>query len=54
VLLLLHDETLIATLRRYCRLQNGNQNPYIEEEQTTQWPNEKEQKGQKTMDKTCT
>ena len=23
--------------------QRGNQNPYIEEEQTTQWPNEKEQ-----------
>jgi len=22
----------------------GNQNPYIEEEQTTQWPNEKVQK----------
>ena len=22
----------------------GNQNPYIEEEQTTQWPKEKEQK----------
>ena len=22
----------------------GNQNPYIEEEPTTQWPNEKEQK----------
>jgi hypothetical protein len=24
--------------------QRGNQNPYIEEEQTTQWPKEKEQK----------
>jgi hypothetical protein len=23
------------------RYQSGNQNPYIEEEQTTQWPNEK-------------
>jgi len=22
----------------------GNQNPYIEEEQTTQWPKEKEQR----------
>ena len=25
------------------RYQRGNQNPYIEEEQTTQWPNEKVQ-----------
>jgi hypothetical protein len=24
--------------------QMGNHNPYIEEEQTTQWPKEKEQK----------
>jgi hypothetical protein len=27
----------------------GNQNPYIEEEQTTQWPKEKGQKGQTTI-----
>jgi hypothetical protein len=26
------------------RYQRGNQNPYIEEEQTTQWPREKVQK----------
>jgi hypothetical protein len=26
------------------RYQSGNQNPYIEEEQTTQWPKEKVQK----------
>ena len=26
------------------RYQRGNQNPYIEEEQTTEWPNEKVQK----------
>jgi hypothetical protein len=26
------------------RYQRGNQNPYIEEEQTTQWPQEKVQK----------
>jgi hypothetical protein len=26
------------------RYQRGNQNPYIEEEQTTQWPKEKGQK----------
>ena len=29
--------------RRVWRYQRGNQNPYIEEEQTTQWPKEKEQ-----------
>ena len=27
--------------RRVLRYQRGNQNPYIEEEQTTQWPKEK-------------
>jgi hypothetical protein len=26
------------------RYQRGNENPYIEEEQTTQWPKEKAQK----------
>ena len=30
--------------RRVWRNQRGNQNPYIEEEQTTQWPKEKVQK----------
>ena len=30
--------------RRVCRYQRVNQNPYIEEEQTTQWPKEKVQK----------
>ena len=30
--------------RRVWRYQRGNQNPYIEEEQTTQWPKEKLQK----------
>ena len=30
--------------RRVWRYQSGNQNPYIEEEQTTQWPKEKVQK----------
>jgi hypothetical protein len=29
---------------RVWRYQSGNQNPYIEEEQTTQWPKEKGQK----------
>ena len=31
-------------IRRAWRYQRGNQNPYIEEEQTTQWPKEKVQK----------
>jgi hypothetical protein len=34
----------ISGIRRVWRYQRGNQNPYIEEEQTTQWPNEKVQK----------
>ena len=36
-----HDNTHV---RRVWRYQRGNQNPYIEEEQTTQWPKEKVQK----------
>jgi hypothetical protein len=32
------------SLRRVWRYQRGNQNPYIEEEQTTQWPKEKVQR----------
>jgi hypothetical protein len=32
------------SLRRVWRYHRGNQNPYIEEEQTTQWPTEKVQK----------
>jgi len=31
-------------LNKAWRYQRGNQNPYIEEEQTTQWPKEKVQK----------
>ena len=30
--------------RRVWKYQKGNQNPYMVEEQTTQWPKEKEQK----------
>ena len=30
----------------------GNQNPYIEEEQTNQWPKEKNTQGQTTIKKT--
>ena len=42
--------------RRFWRYQSGNQNPYIEEEETTQWPEEKGQKDeqrytQKTNDR---
>ena len=33
-----------STWWRVLRYQRGNQNPYIEEEQTTQWPKEKVQK----------
>jgi hypothetical protein len=35
---------IIQCARRAWRYQWGNQNPYIEEEQTTQWPKEKGQK----------
>jgi hypothetical protein len=34
----------IINIRRVWRYQRGNQNPYIEEEQTTKWPKEKVQK----------
>ena len=34
----------ILSGRRVWRYQRGNQNSYIEEEQTTQWPKEKVQK----------
>ena len=39
---------------RVWRYQSGNQNPYIEEEQTTQWPKEKVQKGKTRIYKTYT
>jgi Na+-transporting methylmalonyl-CoA/oxaloacetate decarboxylase gamma subunit len=35
---------LIISVRGVRRYQRGNQNPYIEEEQTTQWPKEKVQR----------
>jgi hypothetical protein len=41
-------------LRRVLRYQRGSQNPYIEEEQTTQWPKEKVQTGQTTIYKAYT
>jgi hypothetical protein len=42
----MENTKILETLgtRRVWRYQKGNQNPYIEEEQTTQWPNEKVQK----------
>jgi len=30
--------------KKSLKIPNGNQNPYLEEEQTIQWPKEKEQK----------
>ena len=36
--------TEVPWIRRVWRYQRGNQNPYIEEEQTTQWSKEKVQK----------
>jgi len=38
--------------RRVWRYQRGDRNPYIEEEQTTQWPKDKNTKGQTTIYKT--
>jgi hypothetical protein len=42
------DDHIFVLVRRVCRYQRANQNPYtctsIEEEQKTQWPNEKVQK----------
>jgi hypothetical protein len=35
--------------KRVWRYQKGNQNPCIEEEQTTQWPKEKVQKDKKSL-----
>ena len=41
----LNCECLSRTLcKKSLKLQKGNQNPYIEEEQTTQWPKGKVQK----------
>jgi hypothetical protein len=37
--------------RVYLQNQRGNQNPYIEEEQTTQWPKEKVQRDKQRSSK---
>ena len=38
------NHVMVATVRRVWRYQRGNQNSYIEEAQTTQWPKEKVQR----------
>ena len=42
----LNEQLMVVTylFRRVWRYQRGNKNPYIEEEQTTQWPKEKVQR----------
>ena len=42
---------IITNGRRVWRYQRGNQNPYIDEEQTTQWPKEKVQKDEQRSTK---
>ena len=44
---------MVDMLRRVWRYQRGNPNPYIKEEQTTQWPKEKVQKDKQRSTK-CT
>ena len=41
----------IFQYRRVCKYQRGNQNPYIEEEQTTQWQKKKSTKGKQRSTK---
>jgi hypothetical protein len=48
------SDFLFKIIGRVWRYQRGNNNPYIEEEQTTQWPKEKSTKGQTTIYKTYT
>ena len=51
---MLINQTIIEInyhLRWVWRYQRGNQNPYIEEEQTTQWPKEKVQKNKQRSTK---
>jgi hypothetical protein len=42
----------VQYLMKSLNIPKGNQNPYIEEGQTTQWPTEKRTKGQTTIYKT--
>ena len=43
VLFTIYHDVFSRVYRRVWRYHSGNQNPYIVEEQTTQWPKEKEQ-----------
>jgi hypothetical protein len=48
----LGNDQLAAQISKSLKIPKCNQNPYIEEEQTTQWPEEKVQKDkQHKMDK---
>ena len=49
-----HFKSMKRKLRRVWRYQKGNQNPYSEEEQTTQWPKEKGQKDKQRSTKQYT
>jgi hypothetical protein len=48
---LLNNASFLHLERRVWRYQRGNQNPYIEEEQTTQWPKETVQKNKQRSTK---
>jgi hypothetical protein len=43
--------TILYEKRKAWRYQRGNQNPYVKEEQTTQWPTEKVQKSEQRFTK---
>jgi hypothetical protein len=45
------DFTKKTTTKKSLKIPKGNQNPYIEEEQTTQWPKEKVQKNKQRSTK---
>ena len=36
------ENKVMSIVRRLCRYKRGNHNPYIEDEQTTQWPKKKD------------
>jgi len=45
---------ITSVIRRPWRCQRGNQNPQIEEGQTTKWPMKKRVKGQSTISQSTT
>ena len=51
ILLILDLSSSMFPIRRAKRYQRGNQNPYIEEKQTAQWPKEKVQKNKQRSTK---